>query len=239
MKQIILFAIVFMLLLTPVFALSNQPEVLVYPQPDSPVQLSSVVSKWRKSTDNAGLEWNMLTIEFSSQNVSDKAIRAYSIRHFSGEFDKDVGSVQFSFTLKDSGTFNLNHPSNEQIGEQGFLKPPESIKLAVDFVEFTDGRVWGKDISNSAEQSSGVKAGIKTALERLKETSRQSGIEAAIKTLDEIKELLLPDDKSVTWKRGFKGGVNNARHHIKRAYEKAGIKGAENELQKLFDISFK
>lgn len=233
MKQIVFLTIIFALLAINVFA---QTEVSIYPQSDSPLQLSNIVPKWRKSIDNIGQEWNMLSVEFISQNVSDKTIRAYAIRQFSGDFDKDLGLVQFSFTLKNSGLRQPNQFINEAVGEEGFSKSPSIIKIAVDFVEFTDGSTWGNDLSNSAQQLAGVKAGVKVFVEYLNEIKKQNGIQDVIKTLDETKELLPPDDKSGNWKRGFRSGANAIKHSIKRAYEKEGIKGIESELQKSFDI---
>jgi hypothetical protein len=233
MKQIICLTILSTLFAINVFA---QTEVSIYPQSDSPLLLSNIVPKWRKSIDDRQQEWNMLSVEFISQNVSDKTIRSYAIRQFSGDFDKDLGLVQFSFTLKDSGLSQPNQLINEEIGEEGFSKLSLIIKIAVDFVEFTDGSTWGNDLSNSAQQLAGVKAGVKAFLEQLNEIKKQNGIQDVIKTLDETNELLPPDDKSGNWKRGFRSGANAVKRNIKRAYEKEGINGIESELQKSFNI---
>jgi hypothetical protein len=238
MKQTIFLAIIITLLLTPVFAFFNQQEVSVYNQPDSPLRLSNVVSKWRISTDDKEQEWNMLTVEFVSQNVSNKTIRAYTIRQFEGEFNKGKGLTQFSYTTTPSGLLKPNQLCNEEIGEGGYRQIPQSIKLAVDFVEFTDGSTWGQDISESAQQLAGVRAGREAFLEHLKIINKQNGIEAVIKALDEIKDVLPPNDKSEIWKRGFRSGTSTIKFLMKSAYEKEGIKGAEIELQKSFDNSF-
>ncbi len=48
MKQALSLVILSFLSLTPAYAFVNsQQEVVVYSQPDSPLQLSNVVSKWR------------------------------------------------------------------------------------------------------------------------------------------------------------------------------------------------
>lgn len=235
MKKTILSAVVFTLFLTSAFTVFGQSEVSVYSQPDSPLQLSNVVPSWRKSNDFKGQEVNMLSIEFISQNIGDKSIRAYTIRQFSGDFDSDIGATIFSYAPTDSGLLKPNQLRHENIGESGSSVTPEKIKIAVDFVAFTDGSTWGKDASKSAQQLAGVRGGGAAALEYLKGINKQDGIEAVIKTLDEMKELLPPVDKSEIWKRGFRSGISNIKNHIKRAYENEGIKGAETELQKPFD----
>ncbi len=189
-----------------------------------------------------GREWENLTVDFTLQNVGDKTIRAYTLREFSGEFDTDLGSVVFSYKLSAAGIFKPNKFSNEQIGESsstlvepGSTQVRENFKLAVDFIEFTDGSTWGKDLSNSAQQIAGIKTGIKKILESLKEPNRQGGIKAVIKTLNEMKEPSPPDEQSEKWKRGFGIGAKTMKSIIKRAYEAGGNKNAEIEFQKYSD----
>lgn len=195
--------------------------------------------------DDMGREWEKLIVNFTLQNASDKMIRAYTLPEFSREFDTDLGSVLSSYKLSGAGIFNPNQFSNEQIGESsstlvtpGSARVRERFKLAVDFIEFTDGSTWGKDLSNSVQQIAGIKTGIKRILESLKEPNRQGGIEAVIKTLNEIKELSPPDEQSATWKRGFRIGANSIKSHFKRVYETEGKKAAEIELKKSFDAYF-
>ena len=65
--------------------------------------------------------------------------------------------------------------------------------------------------------------------------NKQNGIESVIKTLDEVKELLPPDNKSAIWKRGFRNGANAVRFRIKRAYEKEGNKEMLDFLKNIYN----
>jgi hypothetical protein len=47
-----------------------------------------------------------------------------------------------TFTLKENGIFQSNASQAESMGEFGSKVKPKSLKLAVDFVEFTDGSTW-------------------------------------------------------------------------------------------------
>jgi hypothetical protein len=245
MKRIVFLAIVFALFLISVLDATAQTEISIYPQPDSPLQISNVVQRSEKFTDDMGREWEKLIVNFTLQNICDKTIRAYTLREFSGEFDTHLGSVIAAYKLSGDEIFKPNQFSNEQIGESSStLSTPsstkfrENFKLAVDFIEFTDGTTWGKDLSNSAQQIAGIKTGIKKILESLKEANHQGGIEAVIKTLNEMKELSPPDDQSTIWKRGFRTGANSIKSSVKRAYETAGKKAAEIEFQKHSDAYF-
>lgn len=234
MKRIFFLTIVFALFLISALDASAQTEISIYPQPDSPLQFSNVVPKRRIMTDNQGRDWNMLSAEFISQNVSGKSIRAYAIRQFEGEFSKDLGSTIFSYSA--TGLFKPYDLRNEGIGESSFSETSKSIKIAVDFVEFADGSVWGADISKSAQMLAGLRAGAEASLEFLKNINKQSGFETVVKSLNEIK-VVPPENQSPQWSRGFGSGTSVIKNRIKNIYEKQGSKAAETELQKPFDPS--
>lgn len=241
MKQTMFLAIVITLFLTSAFAAFGQQVVSVYPQPDSPLQLSSVVLKQRTMTDDNGREWYMLSVKFVSQNVSNKTIRAYTIQEFEGDLTDKAGGTALSYSPSPLGWLKPNQLRSEGFGENSRSSEPQNqgVKLAVDFVEFTDGSTWGRDVSKSAEQIAGMRAGAKASLEYLRKINEQSGNEAVIQALDETNVLMPPENQSDIWKRGFRSGASNIKYRVKRAYENEGIKGAEAELQKPFDTSSK
>ncbi len=74
MKRIFFLKIVFALFLIFALDASAQTKILVYPQPDSPLQIINVVPRSKKSTDDMGQEWENLTVDFTLQNVGDKTI---------------------------------------------------------------------------------------------------------------------------------------------------------------------
>lgn len=236
MKHTIFLAFITIILVIPAFAsLKQQNEVSVYQQSDSPLQISNVVTKWRTSTSNKSGKWYMLAVEYTSQNVSDKPIRAYTVRLFHGEFKNNNGMTSFSYPVN-LGLLSSYQFRNGDIGEGGYQKIPENIKIAVDFVEFADGSIWGEDISKSAEQLAGLRAGAEASLEYLKNINKQNGIEAVINSLDEIKAAP-PEKQSSIWKRGFGMGRMVIRIRLKSVYTKQGKEAAEIELQKPFDYA--
>lgn len=237
MKHTISLAFITIILVIPAFAsLKQQNEVSVYPQSDSPLQLSNVVTKWRTSTSNQSGKWYMLTVKYTSQNVSDKPIRAYTVRLFRGEFKNNNGMTSFSYPVN-LGLLSSYQFRNGDIGEEGgYQKIPDDIKIAVDFVEFADGSTWGEDISKSAEQLAGLRAGAEASLEYLKNINKQNGIEAVINSLEEIK-VAPPETQSNIWKRGFGLGRMIIRIRLKSVYTKQGKEAAETELEKPFDYA--
>ena len=231
MKRIFFLTAHFALFL--IFALNAfaQTEITISPQPNSPLQISDIDSKWRVSTDDKEHQWNMLSVEFAVQNIGNKAVRAYTICIVE---DRGLGGSAFSYPT--SVLFEPKQTRQNGLGEYGYLKTPESIKLVVDFVEFADGTTWGEDSSESAQQLIGLRAGAEMLLDYLKNINKQDGIEAVIKALDATKDTVpLPENQNYIWQRGFRTGISVITVRFKKIYEKQGIKALEKELQKPFD----
>lgn len=235
MKRTILLTLIFTVFHALAFAdFGQQKEVIIYAQPDSPLRLSNPVPKQEIITDNNGQDYKMMSVEFVNENVSGKSIRAYAIRVFEGDFDKDVGMTDFGYATRDSALLKPYQTRIGEIGESSFSEKAESIKIAVDFVEFTDGSVWGADITKSAQILAGLRAGAEASLEFLKNINKQNGFEAVIKSLDEIK-VAPPENQCSQWNRGFRSGTSVIKFRIKKIYETQGKQTAEAELQKPFD----
>lgn len=224
--------IIFILFLATVFSAFGQQKVSIYPQPDSPLQLSNAVPRWRTQVDFMGRQLNMLDVDLVSQNTSSKTISAYSLRIFTGEFDTDKGGVVFSYAYENTGLLKPSQTINENTGEYGYDEKSKSIKIAVDFVEFTDGTTWGKDLSDSAQFLAGIRAGTKAVQEHLQKMNRKKGLDAVINALDENIEVPMPENQSGNWKKGFESGINTTKNQIKQVYEKEGKKAFEAELFK-------
>lgn len=234
-----LFSLTFLFLTIAVSAFAGDEEVAsIYPQPDSPLQLSKVAPRWEKTIDEKGRDWNILSLNFVLQNISNKAIRAYTIRVFKGSFNKDVGSIDFAIMptkeslLKPNQIINQSTVEASEKNSDGSDVEQKNLKLAVDFVEFTDGSTWGQDLSESAQRLAGLRAGAKTAQEFLLKAEKQNGLDSFPKAFDDVKDLLPPEGQSQHWKSGFKSGVNNIKSRMERLYEKEGGEAVVIDLQK-------
>ncbi len=234
MKHTIFLTLFTIILFVPAFASLKQQknEVSIYAQPDSPLQITNAVAKWRTSTSNKSGKWYMLTVEFTSQNIGDKPIRAYAMRLFHGESDNnnEISSFNYPVIL---GLFDQHQSRSGSIAEGSFQKIPENIKIFVDFVEFADGSTWGEDISKSAEKLAGLRAGAEASLEYLRNINKQNNIEAVFDSPDEIK-VAPPESQSDMWQRGFFLGKMITKAHLKSVYSKQGKEAAETELEKPF-----
>lgn len=230
MKQISFSLIVLLLVFTSAFA---QKDISVYPQPDSPIQISEETASWSIKKDDKDKIWNTLTGNYVIKNVSSKPIRAYTIRKFIGDFMTDKSEHEFVIASSEKGSLQPGKSIPADLGNSSFSpdRLPE-IKLAVDYVEFMDGTTWGMDLFQSAEQSGGVKAGRKAGKELLLKVKEQSGINEVAKLLENPPVISPPQNQTQKWQRGFATGLKYYIFGLRRTYKEKGIEGLESELQK-------
>ena len=230
MKQIFLSFIGLLLFFSSAF---SQKDISVYPQPDSPLQLSEETASWSITKDDKGRIWHKLSGSFVIKNVSNKPIFAYTIRNFTSDCKTDKSSTSFAIASSQKSILQPGQSKPADLGDSGYSpdRLPE-IKLAVDYVEFTDGTTWGMDLSQSAQTSAGVRAGRKIGKEHLLKVKEQNGINEVIKTLDNPPVISPPENQNPKWQSGFKTGLKYFLFGLKRVYKEKGVEGLESELQK-------
>ncbi len=235
MKHSSLLAIFLFIFLTSVFEASAQQEVSVYPQHDSPLQISKVSAKWGVFEISQGQQVPRLEVNYALQNVSSKTIRAYSISLVEGDFSKPdaVFYGGLAIPTKSNQFIFPNQSKTESIVEVSTNVRQNNVKIAVAFVEFSDGSTWGSGAAHYAPMLAGFRAGVKAAYEYLQTVERNNGIDAVVKGLDELANLSPPKEQSE--KRGsnftFRTGAKAVGRKIKEVYEKEGLKAVETELQ--------
>jgi hypothetical protein len=230
MKQFFFSLIALLLLATWAF---SQKDISVYPQPDSPLQISNETASWSVSKDDKDKIWNTLKGGYVIKNVSDKPIRAYTIRKFTGDFMTDTSVTEFVISSSEKGFLQPGKSTPADLGNSSYSPDRlAEIKLAVDYVEFSDGTIWGMDLSHSAEQSEGIKAGRKAGKEYLLKTKEQNGISEVVKSLDNQPVISPPQNQTQKWQRGFTNGLKYFIYDLKRTYKEKGVEGLEAELQK-------
>jgi hypothetical protein len=235
MKHFSLVAIFLFIFLTSVFEASAQQEVSAYPQSDSPLQISKVSAKRGVFEISEGQQVPRLEVNYTLQNVSSKTIRAYSISLVEGDFSKPdaVFYGGLAIPAKSSQFISPNQLKAGSIVEASTNVRQNNVKIAVAFVEFSDGSTWGSGVAHYAPMLAGVRAGAKAAYEYLQTVERNDGIDAVIKALDELANL--PPPKEQSEKQGsnftFRTGAKAVGQRIKEVYEKEGIKAVESELQ--------
>ena len=135
---------------------------------------------------------------------------------------------------------------NARVGGQ-FTEPkiPHKITVEVDFVEFADGSIWGKDIGRNKEGLAAERSGAKIYLEYLQKVKREKGIQAVIKKANQLTDevlkienaLIASETQNSHLAASFRGGMGRIKSRVIKAFKTNGIKAVEEELQKPFDLS--
>lgn len=180
---------------------------------------------------------------YSITNISDKSIRAYTIKSevlFGEKNAQEIGS-----TLTHLPTMSNLLQSNQSRhvnggGGSSYSEPVNEIILSVDFVEFADGSAWGEDYFKAAERLAGQRAGGKAAIRNFRQ---KLGTAEFRFTSNEIESESLElasavgKSKSSTWKEGYESGIGIVRNRLTRALNEGGIEEVKKELEKPFDAS--
>ncbi len=208
--------------------LKDQPPIVaeVVGQKDCPLRIMVV------NVDNSSLTHQ--EIIYSLQNVSNKSIRAYTLL---GD-DKSSGKIMTSFFVaklfQASGSITNSLPV-----ERLNIKEGETIFLSIDYIEFEDGRSWGKDTVGKSEEIAGERDGVKAAIKQLKDLIKNQNANSAVSVTNFLKQDIqeipvgVPKiNQSDEWKKAFRIGYKTVISILQDMSEQ----GSENLTKKLDEL---
>lgn len=202
------------------------PQVLVQSQPDSPLQIKSVQTRW-VTPNKDGIELHIVV-----QNTSEKSITAYATR------DDNEGKYPcLLFGAFSPGKALRPRQTDGKSTFRGYTAEAATpLKRSVDFVEFTDGTRWGADLCQSGQQISGQRAGAKEAISRMLKVLAESGPTVVLTIARQgMREVLAPEDQPVPWKKGFRVGVSTITRRVLQAEQQWGSAEIEAVLKRPYD----
>lgn len=199
-------------------------------QPDGPLYIQSV--SINSSTQPAP------QIDLILVNKSTNGVSAYTLRYdaWSGESKLGDGTELSIIQSSDS----ILQPERSvtaaiDINIQQF-QAITSIKVSVDFVEFTDGSTWGPDTSKSIERLAGQRTGARRAVrrfQRILESKNPNALLSAIET-DPL-GISPPPHQSSEWLDGFRHGVATIQGRLKQAYNRSDFAELKSALGRPID----
>jgi hypothetical protein len=218
LKVLILVAFVLCVLLLlnrnnrPVNAGQQQLAVSVEQLKGAPLEISSVV------VDSSNPREPSVT--YFIANTGGKAVSSYAIRYVVG-----FGTAQSESADLRYGFFNENvfQPTTTEPGGwegHAFSAPVKSVRVILDFVEFTDGTSWGPDVLKSSEQLAGLRAGAQAELDGLRALQGSGDIRAVQNGLTDF-DPAVPSGHSPVWTDGFRRAVVITRGRLKRVSTQA------------------
>jgi hypothetical protein len=123
-----------------------------------------------------------------------------------------------------------------------FTDHAKRLKLAIDFIEFSDGTTWGSDTRNSRDRLDGMRVGARTEKQRLMALLKTTGPAAvseyvATGEVTSDIEAEKATNHSVEWRQGFRSGTGAIRSRFKRFARGSLPSQIELELNRPFDSS--
>jgi hypothetical protein len=202
-------------------------KLLIRSQSDSPIVLIAKNSMLPPS--------KTLYVAFVVRNVSKKSIRAYAIRHdvMAGGLSSDGLNLNTKSSKK--LVFLPGQTASEEIGgSEYFPAYIEAIRISVDFVEFEDGTTWGPDTYQSVE---GWRAGAKEMRKQLAQMLNTNVGRLQREVENDDFTITPPQNKSVTWLKGYKTGAASIRARVKHALNKGDHQEIEKAIKDPIDAS--
>jgi len=196
----------------------NMPSVQSNRVPDAPLAISELRTV---SWDGQNLE-----IAMDLVNVSQKTIRAYAIRQTSDANNDGPGQVMFtSFDASNNAVLQPNQTTTtfDVVGASSSTEARQVIVI-VDYVEFSDGTKWGRDLGRSAERSAGQRAAAYILSKRLLKILDRSTPGDVLVAIDNGEtNIEPPSTRSSEWKAGFRFGCKAMAQSLKRAHSKGRL----------------
>lgn len=203
--------------------LKNQPPIVaeVLEQENSPLLISIT------NIDNSNESYQ--TVSYAAQNLSSKKIRAYVLVH-ADETEAGGASIQF-FESFDAGKTIQSSFFEEQVN----IKTNSKILLSVDYVEFSDGSSWGKDVQQQSEYIAGHYEGRKIAVKQVKDLlkNKNAVLELMQQQLTEITPPSIDNKKSDRWQRGLIAGYRTLLTRLQITYETQGAEAISSKLEQI------
>jgi hypothetical protein len=174
------------------------------------------------------------------QNQSAKEVRAYAITSYTSTGKEQNGYTQFMNLTQRSGIWRPTEIRAITVSDNRDT-PIVGVRLAVDFVEFSDGITWGPDTEKSRDMLAGMRAGAKAEKQRIRQLLKNKGRAAVTSDIQaegaEGSEAPADDHRSPQWSEGFRNGVGSIRRRLRQALQSNHTGELEAELNKPFDTS--
>lgn len=208
------------------FSSQKPVKVEVVEQKDSPLRITVV------DVDNSGAIHQEIIC--SLQNVSGKSMRGYVLLA-DGQKSNKGGKIITSFFAAKLFPANGSEVDSVPI-ERMNITEDETFLLSIDYVEFTDGSSWGTDSAGKSKEIAGERAGIRAALDHLKNLLKsQNANDIANYLKQDIVDfpVTAPDvNKPDEWQRGFRLGYKTVISTLQRLPDQK----IENFSKKLDEI---
>jgi hypothetical protein len=210
----------------------NRSLAIVITSTAAPLQ---ILSSWVESATPQNFR-----LVLQVQNQSGKGIRAYAITSRTATSKRQNGNSQFMNITQRSSVWQPTEIRSIEVNDS-LDDQIRSVKLTIDFIEFTDGTTWGPDSENSRDLLAGQREAAKFEKQRLRKLMETKGPEALAVDAQAIDgsrvESAIESGHSVKWEEGFRQGVNAVRRRLRNAIASGSKEQIKAELSRPFDTA--
>jgi hypothetical protein len=208
---------------------STLPVISIAPQDNPPLRILS------GAAESFGEQ--QFRVQVIMQNQSNKVVRCYALI----VENLDNGVMRTEFVNLNGSRAGLQ-PTQVVPDSLIFTDHAERLRLAIDFVEFSDGATWGPDTRNSRDKLDGMRVGARIEKQRLISLLKANGPTAVfdyIATGEATSDLeaAKATNRSDEWRQGFRSGAGAIRNRFSRFARSSTPSQIELQLKRPFDSS--
>lgn len=235
---------------TPVVTPDDLPsQFKILSQPDSPLRIVSAETKWATPEDSRTRR--SVSIHFVVENIDERNVRAYATSRDAGAPGTPKDCLSTSFL---PGKV-LRPGQKHGIGTWRGPWPAELVQVVwIDYVELSDGTVWGSDKCHFGEQLDGMRSGARAQREVLLKILQDEGPDAVLKFISDnyqneaARQAILrgekpkipiepPSGHSQAWEEGFTSGARAIVERVVAGNREWGVTEVEVALKRPIDAS--
>jgi len=213
--------------------LGEQVPNITITSPQAPLQ---ILSTWVANTTPQDFR-----LVLQVQNQSGKGIRAFAINSQVATGKRQNEHSQFENLTQQSSVWQPTQIRSIEVSDS-LEDQIRSVRLTVDFIEFTDGTTWGSDSENSRDLLKGQREGAKFERQRLRDLMKAKGFQALaddLRSEQGTPESSAATGRSVKWQAGFRNGVSAVRRRVRDVLASGNQDQITAELNRPFDTAEK
>lgn len=224
-------------------------QLKILSQPDAPLRIFSAETKWATPEDSRSRR--SVSIYVVVENIDERNVRAYATRRDLGAPGTPKACLSTNFL---PGKVLRPGQKDGLVTWRGPWPSEPALAVWIDYVELSDGTVWGSDKCHFAERLDGERSGARAQREVLLKILQGEGPDAVLKFISDnyqneaARQAMMRGEKpkipiepplghSQAWVEGFAFGARTIVERVVAANREWGVTEVEVALKRPYDAS--
>lgn len=235
----------------PASAVDTVPpsQLKILSQLDAPFRIVSAETKWATPEDSRTRR--SVSIYVVVENISEHNVRAYATRRDMGGPGTAKACLSMNFL---PGKVLRPGQKDGLVTWRGPWPAEPALAVWMDYVELSDGTVWGADKCHFSEQLDGMRSGARAQREELLKILQNEGPDAVLKFISDnfqseaTRQAIMrgekakipiepPSGHSQTWQEAFTSGARAIIERVIAGNREWGVTEVEVALRRPIDAS--